>query len=102
MTPKEAIKEECKWCMNVKYYQICHSNACKLNNTKLSAIQRIKAHCSQCSEQPKSCTGKVHISFNRTCPLHPFRLGNNPNRKGIGNRQGNARALSLWRQMQYQ
>jgi hypothetical protein len=47
----------------------------------LGPLQVIKDHCEACSgdENPKDCTVKG-------CALWPFRLGMNPNRKGIGNK----------------
>lgn len=57
-----------------------------VNLTPLSAI---RAHCLECVcwsvDQVKNCTSPL-------CPLYPFRLGNNPVRKGMGGDTSRARA----------
>jgi hypothetical protein len=50
---------------------------------RLTPLKAIRQNCLQCSN------GSAHEVKNciiTDCPLHPFRLGKNPNRKGIGNR----------------
>jgi len=54
-------------------------------NTKevsLTPLTAIRAQCLECMgwsyEEVKNCTSPL-------CPLYPFRLGNNPSRKGLGN-----------------
>ena len=49
-----------------------------------SPIKAIRKHCLECS------SGSAHEVKNciiTDCPLYPFRLGKNPNRKGIGNQK---------------
>ena len=95
ITPSKAIKLECKWCMGGVKSVRCGSQICKFNNKSLSHLKRIKAHCLDCVEtrqEIKDCTGKL-LSENRLCYLHPYRLGHNPKRKGIGNRLGNPKNL---------
>lgn len=52
---------------------------------KLTPIKAIRAKCLDCScwqpSEVRNCTAV-------DCPLHPFRLGKNPNRAGIGNLKG--------------
>ena len=95
ITPSKAIKLECKSCLcGVKSVR-CGSQICKLNNKSLSPLKRIKAHCLDCVEtrqEVKNCTGKL-LFEDRLCYLHPYRLGHNPKRKGIGNRLGNPKFL---------
>ena len=43
-------------------------------------IKSIRQHCLECSCQQK---GEVLNCQIKDCPLYPFRLGTNPNRKGI-------------------
>ena len=47
----------------------------------LTPVRAIRFHCLQCvgwsPSEVKSCTSKL-------CPLHLYRLGNNPEREGIG------------------
>jgi hypothetical protein len=91
MTPARAIKSECRWCIGGTKSFKCDSESCKLNNKSLSSLKRIKEHCLDCVETRKevrNCTGKL-LFEDRICYLHPYRLGHNPKRKGIGNRQGN-------------
>jgi hypothetical protein len=87
MTPAKAIKLECRWCMGSVKRFTCDSQICKLNNKSLSPLKRIKSHCLDCVEsrkEVKDCTGKL-LFENRTCYLHPYRLGKNPKLKGLGN-----------------
>lgn len=91
MTPARAIKLECRWCMGSVKSFTCDSQICKLNNKSLTPLKRIKAHCLDCVEtrqEVKNCTGKL-LFEDRLCFLHPYRLGHNPKRKGIGNCLGN-------------
>ena len=95
ITPRKAIKLECKWCMgNVRSIK-CESKICKLNDKSLSPLKRIKAHCMDCLEtrqEVKVCIGKL-LFEDRLCYLHPYRFGHNPKRKGVGNRLGNPKFL---------
>ena len=44
-------------------------------------LKAIRAKCLDCSaDQPK----EVRLCPITDCPLYPFRMGHNPNRKGIG------------------
>ena len=89
MTPKRAITEECKWCMQTPKFYGCTSEMCALNDTELKHIKRIKAHCINCVPEHsfisvKNCTGYVDNPEPHTCTLHPFRLGKNPKRQELG------------------
>jgi len=46
----------------------------------LSPIKAIKAKCLDCSCHSKKAVRSCHIT---DCSLYPFRMGKNPNRKGI-------------------
>ena len=97
MTPSKAIKLECKWC-GVKNVG-CGSEICKLNNTSLSSLKRIKVHCLDCVEtrqEVKGCPGQL-LHEDRLCFLHQYRFGHNPKRKGIGNCLGNPKNLQKTR-----
>lgn len=48
----------------------------------LSPVKAIKKHCLDCSGGSKK---EVRECIIQDCPLYPFRLGKNPNRKGIKN-----------------
>ena len=51
----------------------------------LSPMKAIRAKCLECcAGQPK----EVRACECDNCALHPFRLGKNPNRQGIGNLKG--------------
>jgi hypothetical protein len=91
MTPREAIKNECKYCLNIENMRKlpdCDSKICELNNTKKTHLKRIKAHCLSCVPEQswqavRACLGEVITSEGkRACPLHIFRRGKNPKRKG--------------------
>jgi hypothetical protein len=89
--PKAAIKKECAWCKNGNVFNCC-DDMCYLNegyHTFKSALRRIKRHCISCVPSQSiqgvgSCDGKVLNPEPHDCPLHPFRLGTNPNRRGMG------------------
>lgn len=53
--------------------------------TMLTPFKAIKQHCLDCSGYSKSEVKNCGIKY---CPLYPYRLGTNPNRKGIGNKNG--------------
>jgi hypothetical protein len=89
MTPKKAIREECGWCCNAKTFAGCSSELCKLNDTELTNMKKIKAHCINCVPEHsynavKNCTGYVDNPTPHQCTLHPFRLGKNPRRVELG------------------
>lgn len=47
----------------------------------LSPLKAIRAKCLDCcADQP----GEVRLCPSENCPLWPYRMGHNPNRKGIG------------------
>ena len=47
----------------------------------LSPLKAIRAKCLDCTaEQPQ----EVRLCPSENCPLWPYRMGHNPNRKGIG------------------
>ncbi len=92
LTPKEAIKQECRYCLNAAKLPGpvgCDNESCNLNKTELSLLKRIKTHCIECipeqsSQGVRRCDGKVLNPEPHVCPLHPYRLGHNPARAGIG------------------
>jgi hypothetical protein len=89
MTPREVIILECQYCQNANRSGKCQSTFCFLNNATLTTLKRIKAHCLTCvpdqnREGVQACTGMVIGSRPRMCPLHPYRMGHNPNRAGLG------------------
>lgn len=48
---------------------------------RMSPLKAIKAHCLDCCGGSRQEVKACEIA---DCPLHPFRLGKNPHRKGIG------------------
>ena len=46
----------------------------------ITPIKSIRQHCLECCCQQK---GEVLNCQIKDCPLYPFRLGKNPNRKGV-------------------
>lgn len=51
----------------------------------LTPLKAIRAKCLDCSAyQPK----EVRFCLDKECSLYAYRLGNNPNRSGIGNKKG--------------
>jgi hypothetical protein len=49
----------------------------------LSPVKAIKKFCYECVGSAKEKSLCISID----CPLYPFRLGDNPNRKGIGGKR---------------
>jgi hypothetical protein len=47
---------------------------------KLSPVKAIRIKCLECAGRPKD----IRLCANIGCPLHVFRFGTNPARKGIG------------------
>lgn len=86
LTPSEAIKQECRYCMNFQKIK-CESEICKLRNKNLTPLRRIKEHCLEChpdhsTQGARSCDGIVLYPEYHICPLHIYRLGKNPYLKG--------------------
>lgn len=50
----------------------------------MTPIKSIRAHCLECSGQSPKEVKECTIT---NCALYPYRLGKNPNRKGIGNKK---------------
>ncbi|MAT59750.1 MAG: hypothetical protein CMF23_17390 [Ignavibacteriae bacterium] len=48
----------------------------------LTPVKAIKKHCLECSGNSKK---EVRECLINNCPLYPYRMGKNPNRKGIKN-----------------
>lgn len=100
LSPSKAILLECRSCMNTGAFRGCTSRDCFLNRPGLSTLKRIKAHCLYCAPEQtvngvKACTGEINGPEPHTCPLHPYRLGTNPNLKGKRGK-GNPDALRRW------
>jgi hypothetical protein len=100
MTPTQAIKIECQYCMNGARgaRQSCASIDCQLSQLVEhgSPLRRIKAHCLTCIPAQsfyavKDCDGRVLNPKPHDCPLHPYRLGHNPALRGKS--KGNPDAL---------
>ncbi len=52
-----------------------------MNNNKVTPVKAIRFKCLDCSGGQPSEVRSCNIS---ECPLFPYRLGKNPNRRGIG------------------
>jgi hypothetical protein len=81
MTPTKAVREECRRCtprLPGRPWS-CESKVCSLTGGGY-ALGKIKAHCRECNgeDHPKKCSGE--IPGGSSCPLHPYRLGNDPGR----------------------
>jgi len=93
-TPRKAIPKMCRECTGGKI-ALCYSPNCKLypyryaandGTPELSPLKAVKSHCLECTgyeyQETKNCT-------DLKCPLYPYRLGKNPQLKGIGRVGGN-------------
>ncbi|GIU70440.1 MAG: hypothetical protein KatS3mg002_1676 [Candidatus Woesearchaeota archaeon] len=58
---------------------------------KLTPIKAIRKHCLECSSGIPS---EVKNCIITDCPLYPFRLGKNPNRKSIGDKNVAVRRIN--------
>ena len=54
-------------------------------NQELTPLKAIRLKCLDCAATAKM----ARECLEKDCPLHPYRLGNNPRRKGIGRTGGN-------------
>jgi len=95
LSPKLAIDEHCRyWCQNHNQGKaLCTAPNCKLRG-KGTSLQKIKNWCKECAldYKPYQCDGEIlNTEYTRIwrCPLHKFRMGRNPRRKGIGRKGGN-------------
>ncbi|MCK9554962.1 hypothetical protein M0R36_03990 [bacterium] len=50
----------------------------------LTPIKAIRAKCVDCSNGQLK---EIRLCPITDCPIYPFRMGRNPNRKGIGNKK---------------
>jgi len=89
LTPLQSVRRKCLECCqhSGEEVQLCPITNCPLYHFRMQEghkglIEAIKKKCLACGEgtrfEVKNC------EFVK-CPLYSFRLGNNPNRKGIGN-----------------
>ena len=110
LRPTKAIRKYCLWCMmgSAKEVHLCQSYTCplhifrlgkrcepnpiislieslsdklKLIDYSLTSVKAIRHRCLDCSVySPKEVRNCKHLD----CSIYPYRLGKNPNRKGIG------------------
>lgn len=93
MTPKKSIEAECRFCKSGQRFD-CESSTCKLNDSRLSSLKRIKAHCLDCNggrAEVVTCRGDVLNPSPHKCSLWEYRLGKNPALKGKGGNISNLR-----------
>ncbi|MBK8945449.1 MAG: hypothetical protein IPM32_09300 [Ignavibacteriae bacterium] len=83
LSPTEAVEEYIR-------QDVCGTLAkAKNENPRMSIpfgrlnLKDIFENCLECSAYELVRVKKCHIT---DCPLYPFRMGTNPNRKGIGNK----------------
>ena len=104
MTPAQAIRRECRFCINAAQSN-CTTTVCKLHPSVFkcrSSVKRIRTQCLECAardigETPHkavaSCNGRLlrengnEVRWTDSdgkergvCFLHPYRLGKNPSR----------------------
>ena len=91
LAPSRAIRKECRKCMGGARLE-CDSKICPLNGPDRSSLRKIRRHCLDCAGSPgevRACEGKIPFGVDgpHICPLHDYRFGTNPRRKGVGNRR---------------
>lgn len=95
-SPLKAIRKRCLYCMNNQPAEVrkCVSLDCKLFDLRFgkkersfvgSVIKAIRHYCLDCSAFSPS---EVRECFMKDCPLYIYRMGKNPNRSGIGRKNG--------------
>ena len=62
-----------------------------MNKSKMTPMRAIRAKCLDCSGWSAQ---EVRLCPAEHCPLHPYRSGHNPKRKGIGNKHIDERISS--------
>ena len=95
MTPLKAIRRHCLYCMGGSYQLVreCPAVNCPLYPLRsgrgvkgVRSLKQIRRMCLDCvagsPSEVKACKGA--FLDGEVCPLHPYRLGRNPNRAGIG------------------
>ena len=65
-----------------------HTQVVVSEETDLTPLQAIRANCIECSGYSSRDADSCHIT---SCKLHYYRLGTNPNRKGIGGQKTHRR-----------
>jgi hypothetical protein len=89
-TPLEAVRAECIKCCNGSLTEVrkCPARSCALWSLRMgrraadaprSTVGAIREKCIDCSGG--SLAEVRNCSHQSTCPLHPFRMGKNPNRR---------------------
>jgi len=102
--PKAAVIENCKYCTNSRHHPSinCENTICFwypiVNNKQKFSVKQIHEWClKQCVggsiSEFNACTGS--LLNGKTCPLHPFKNGRNPKRKGMGRAGGNPDILKI-------
>lgn len=94
MTMRQAIRKYCLWCCDGQSNEVelCIDKTCslwgyRLNKRikdypyKLTSLKAIKIKCKDCQLENRNDVKNCGYS---NCHLYPFRLGKNPNRKGVG------------------
>ena len=95
LTPLQAIRKKCLWCMagNAKQVSECNLKDCPFYYYRFgrkenpgdgkelkSTLKSIRAFCLECSTFNVTEVRNCDI---KDCPIYPFRMGRNPNRAGI-------------------
>jgi hypothetical protein len=92
-SPLKAIRQHCLACCLDQPQEVRLCGAVNCNSYPLSMgksvagirpLTVIKNHCAECSGDERALFCELDH-----CPLHPFRLGKNPNRKGLGGNPAN-------------
>lgn len=104
MNAQQAIRQYCIYfCCNGEFeeHRLCPNKDCPIwgyrftakikdYNYKLTRIKAIKERCKDCHTE-----GLVKDCEFTDCQLYSFRLGKNPNRKGMGNVKGNPNMANI-------
>ena len=96
ISPLKAVRKYCLWCCNDQFnvIELCTVKTCSLyplrfgkkpKNTRIRVLKSIKLRCFDCSGFNKAEVKRCDFNGknDELCDLYSFRLGRNPNLKGI-------------------
>jgi len=112
MTPLQAIRKYCLWCMcgSIREVSLCTSNEtnpkCPLWPLRFGkrvkgyrSLKQIRLKCLDCSsESPK----EVRECRFKDCPLYQYRMGKNPKLKGKGQTAEHMAKMTAKRMLKFQ
>ncbi|RJR47697.1 MAG: hypothetical protein C4576_09175 [Desulfobacteraceae bacterium] len=95
LTPHQSAKMQCQQCLGMDQFNrnevqdcggdICHAGPCPIFHYRLGKRTPVKVFRVFCLQCMGGCVDFVRECETVTCPAHPYRMGKNPARAGMGN-----------------